>query len=111
MSLSSFSTFSRYSRAICCFRSEPSVFCSMEEITRHEDRRAPTTFLYATDSRFRSSLDSSTPVSVTAFIAAAMSSYRSACSASLARCTSSSFSPDADIVRNGVLERDWSTKN
>ncbi len=54
MSLSSFSTFSRYSLAICCFFSEPSVFCSIEEITRHDDRRAPTTFLYATDRRFRS---------------------------------------------------------
>ena len=36
MSLSSFSTFSRYSLASCCFFSEPSVFCSMEEITLQE---------------------------------------------------------------------------
>lgn len=46
ISRSSHSTFSRYSLAICCLRSaEPSVFCSMEEMTRHDDRRAPTTFL------------------------------------------------------------------
>ncbi|CAH2238942.1 jg19267 [Pararge aegeria aegeria] len=63
-------------------------------MTRHDDRRAPTTFLYATERRFLSSLLSSTPVSVTSFIAAAMSSYRSACSASLARCTNSSLSTD-----------------
>lgn len=37
--------------------------------------RAPTTFLYATESKFLSSFDSSTPVSVTDFIACAMSSY------------------------------------
>ena len=47
----------------------------MEEMTRHELRRAPTTFLKATESRLRSSLESSTPVSVTDFIEAAMSSY------------------------------------
>ena len=60
---------------IACFFSAPSVFCSMELITLQELRRAPTTFLKATESRFRSSLESSTPVSVTAFMEAAMSSY------------------------------------
>ena len=33
------------SLTICCFLSDPSVFCSMLEITLHELRRAPTTFL------------------------------------------------------------------
>ena len=47
----------------------------MEEMTRQELRRAPTTFLKATESRFLSSLESSTPVSVTDFMEAAMSSY------------------------------------
>lgn len=37
----------------------------MEEMTRQEERRAPTTFLYATESRFRSSFVNSFPVSVT----------------------------------------------
>ena len=60
---------------MACFFSAPSVFCSMELITLQELRRAPTTFLKATDSKFLSSLESSTPVSVTAFIEAAMSSY------------------------------------
>ncbi|TNN48755.1 hypothetical protein EYF80_041059 [Liparis tanakae] len=45
ISCSSVSIFSRYSRAICCFLSLPSVFCSMLEMTRQEERRAPTTFL------------------------------------------------------------------
>ena len=36
-----------------------SSFCSMEEMMRQEARRAPITFLYATDSRLRSSTDSS----------------------------------------------------
>ena len=60
---------------MACFFSAPSVFCSMELITLQELRRAPTTFLKATDSKFLSSLESSTPVSVTAFMEAAMSSY------------------------------------
>ena len=37
------------------FFSPASHFCSMEEMTRHELRRDPTTFLYATESRLRSS--------------------------------------------------------
>ncbi|KAG7272053.1 hypothetical protein CRUP_025990 [Coryphaenoides rupestris] len=42
ISSSSASIFSRYSRAICCFFSLPSVFCSMLEMTRQDERRAPT---------------------------------------------------------------------
>ena len=38
ISRSSFSTFSRYSLAIASLRSEPSVFCSIEDITLHEER-------------------------------------------------------------------------
>jgi hypothetical protein len=43
--------------------SEPldSSFCSMEEMMRQEARRVPTTFLYATDKRFRSSTVNSPP--------------------------------------------------
>lgn len=44
MSRSSVSIFSLYSRAICCFFSAPSVFCSILETTLHDDLRAPTTF-------------------------------------------------------------------
>lgn len=55
-------------------------------------RRAPTTFLYATERRFLSSFDNSTPVSVTDFMACAISSYRSDCSASFAFWTNSSLS-------------------
>ena len=50
--LSSSSIFFRYSSAMLCFAA--SLFCSIEEMTRHDDRRAPTTFLYATERRFRS---------------------------------------------------------
>lgn len=42
ISWSSASIFTRYSRAICCFFSFPSVFCSMLEMTRQDERRAPT---------------------------------------------------------------------
>ena len=66
---------SKKKRTMACFFSAPSVFCSIELMTLQELRRAPTTFLKATLSRFLSSLDSSTPVSVTAFMEAAMSSY------------------------------------
>lgn len=41
--LSSASIFFRYSSAMLCFAA--SLFCSMDEMTRHDDRRAPTTFL------------------------------------------------------------------
>jgi hypothetical protein len=39
-----------------------SSFCSMEETMRQDARRVPMTFLYATESRFRSSTVSSTCV-------------------------------------------------
>ncbi|KAG7279966.1 hypothetical protein CRUP_025218 [Coryphaenoides rupestris] len=67
ISVSSASIFSRYSLASTAL-SLPSDFCSMLDTTLQEERRAPTTFL------LRSSLLSSEPSSVTAFMAAAMSS-------------------------------------
>src|ERR1700712_260473 len=45
-----------------------SSFCSMEETIRHEARRAPMTFLYATESRLRSSTVSSWSVEATRFM-------------------------------------------
>lgn len=49
-------------------------FCSMLEMMRHDARRAPTTFLYATESRLRSSTVSSTLSCATFFMAATISS-------------------------------------
>lgn len=43
-------------------------FCSMEEIMRQEARRVPTTFLYATERRFRSSTVNSPPNLATSFM-------------------------------------------
>ena len=52
---------------------------------RSDARRAPTTFLYATESRLRSSSErSSTDAAATFFMYSTISSYRSACSASFA---------------------------
>ena len=61
-----------------------SSFCSMEETMRQDARRAPMTFLYATDNKLRSSTVSSTSSRATCFIDSTISSYRSACSAILA---------------------------
>lgn len=54
-------TTSRYLRMRFTFSSFPldSSFCSMLEMIRHDARRAPITFLYATDKRLRSSTDNS----------------------------------------------------
>ena len=58
---------------------------------RSDARRAPTTFLYATESRLRSSSErSSTDAAATFFMYSTISSYRSACSASFAMYTLSS---------------------
>uniref|UniRef100_J3N8X4 Uncharacterized protein n=1 Tax=Oryza brachyantha TaxID=4533 RepID=J3N8X4_ORYBR len=75
----------------------PSSFCSIDEMIRHDARRAPMTFLYATDSRFRSSTVSSSPPPAppaeraTRSMNSTISSYRSACSASFALYTLSSL--------------------
>lgn len=50
-----------------------SSFCSIEEIILHDARRAPITFLYATDKRFRSSTVSSTSREATFFMASTIS--------------------------------------
>ncbi|MPC08371.1 hypothetical protein E2C01_000957 [Portunus trituberculatus] len=57
------------------FSSPPlfSSFCSMEEMMRHDARRAPITFLYATESRFLSSTVSSTSMEATSFMASTIS--------------------------------------
>merc|ERR1719265_1667818 len=62
-------------------------FCSTDEMMRHDARRDPTAFLYATEMRLRSSTDSSWLHCATTFMCSAISSYRSACSASLAKYT------------------------
>ena len=54
ISLSSFSILTRYSLASTDLRSFDSCLFSMDETMRHDERRAPTTFLYATESRLRS---------------------------------------------------------
>lgn len=61
ISVNSFSIFWRYSLMRATWASLPldSSFCSMDVTIRHDARRAPMTFLYATDSKFRSSTDSS----------------------------------------------------
>ena len=53
-----------------------SSFCSMLEMMRHDARRAPITFLYATDSRLRSSTLSSWSCTIlaTRFISSTISS-------------------------------------
>ncbi|KNC24668.1 hypothetical protein FF38_13573 [Lucilia cuprina] len=57
------------------FSSAPlfSSFCSIEVIIRHEARRAPITFLYATDKRLRSSTVNSTSIEATFFMASTIS--------------------------------------
>lgn len=65
---------------------------SIEEMMRKDARRAPTTFLYATDSRLRSSrVRSASAISASCFMYSTISSYRSACSASFAMYTVSGF--------------------
>ena len=51
-----------------------SPFCSMDEITRHDARREPMTFLYATDSKLRSSTVNSCGCCATAFMWSTISS-------------------------------------
>jgi hypothetical protein len=64
-----------YSLIRSTFRSFPlaSSFCSIDDRILHDALRAPTTFLYPTDSRFRSSTVSSTPSFATFFIASTIS--------------------------------------
>merc|ERR1719505_322849 len=71
------------------------VFPSKLEIMRHADRLAPTTFLKATERRFRSSLLNSLHSLVRCVMNSTISSYLSACSANLAWQTKSesTFSP------------------
>ena len=87
--LSSSSTFALYSLISVAFSPlSPSFlisFASIEPMIRSDARRAPTTFLYATESRLRSSSERSSVAAVaTAFMYSTISSYRSACSASFA---------------------------
>lgn len=60
---SSSSILTRYSLIFLTCASLPlaSSFCSMEDTIRHDALLAPITFLYATDSKLRSSTDSSMP--------------------------------------------------
>jgi len=69
------STFSLYSFILFTLTSFPlaSSFCSIEERILHEALRAPTTFLYPTDRRFRSSTVNSTFSFATFFIASTIS--------------------------------------
>ena len=97
--LSSCSTFALYPpiTSAFVFSGFDFSFASIEPMMRSEARRAPTTFLYATDSRLRSSRERSSEAGdavATAFMYSTISSYRSACSASFAMYTLS-----ADIVR------------
>ena len=59
-------------------------FCSIEPMIRSDARRAPTTFLYATERRLRSSSESTSRPSATVFMYSTISSSRPACSASFA---------------------------
>ena len=97
--LSSCSTFALYPpiTSAFVFSGFDFSFASIEPMMRSEARRAPTTFLYATESRLRSSRERSSEAGdavATAFMYSTISSYRSACSASFAMYTLS-----ADIVR------------
>ena len=97
--LSSCSTFALYPpiTSAFVFSGFDRSFASIEPMMRSEARRAPTTFLYATESRLRSSRERSSEAGdavATAFMYSTISSYRSACSASFAMYTLS-----ADIVR------------
>ena len=69
------STFCLYSFIRFTLTSFPfaSSFCSIDERILHEALRAPTTFLYPTDRRFRSSTVSSTLSFATFFIASTIS--------------------------------------
>ena len=97
--LSSCSTFALYPpiTSAFVFSGFDRSFASIEPMMRSEARRAPTTFLYATERRLRSSRERSSDAGdavATAFMYSTISSYRSACSASFAMYTLS-----ADIVR------------
>ncbi|CAL9061602.1 unnamed protein product [Musa banksii] len=72
---SSASTFCLYSFIFltCCSFPLASSFCSIEERILHEALPAPITFLYPTDSRFRSSTVSSTSRFATFFMASTIS--------------------------------------
>lgn len=84
-SSSKFHTFSRYCTMApaCAIFSLDFSFASIADKIRHDARRAPMTFLYATLNRFRSSTDSSMPSAATFFIASTISSYLSACARSM----------------------------
>ena len=93
--LSSCSTFALYPpiTSAFVFSGFDRSFASIEPMMRSEARRAPTTFLYATESRLRSSRERSSEAGdavATAFMYSTISSYRSACSASFAMYTLSS---------------------